>query len=120
MENGETTIEGVHRETLEEACARIEIKGLYTLYNLPHIDQVHLFFLCKLLNLDFSAGRESLEVKLFTFSDIPWDEIAFPPVTNTLKHYFSDRASNQFPVRVSDVVINPNQERVIKPHNWTQ
>ncbi len=108
MENGETTTDGAHRETFEEACAKIEIRGLYTLFNLPNINQVHIFFLSKLLNLDFSAGQESLEVALFKSDEIPWDEIAFSPVANTLKYYFEDFKTRegeaiQFPVRIADV-----------------
>src|SRR5690606_11589469 len=65
MENGESTLDAAVRETLEEANARIRIDELYSLYNVIHINQVHLFFRAKLLDLDFSAGIESLEVGLF-------------------------------------------------------
>ncbi|MDT8399935.1 MAG: NUDIX hydrolase [Pseudomonadales bacterium] len=114
LENGETTLEGALRETLEEAGARIRISGLYTVYNLPHIDQVHMFFLSSLLDCDFFAGRESLEVRLFHREEIPWDEIAFPAVSNTLEHYFNDRQHNSFPVRMSDVIVTPGHDRIIK------
>ena len=114
LENGETTFEGALRETWEEAGAKVEIRGLYTLYNLPHIDQVHLFFRSTLLNLDYKAGKESLEVKLFEQGEIPWDAIAFPAVGNTLEHYFKDLPGNDFPVRMADVIVNARREREIK------
>ena len=76
MENGETTTEAAIRETLEEANARIEIGDLFSMYSLPFINQVHLLFRAQLLDLDFSPGSESLEVRLFTENEIPWDEIA--------------------------------------------
>lgn len=114
LENGETTLEGALRETLEEAGARIAIQGLYTLYNLPHIDQVHLFFLSRLLDLDFKSGRESLETALFREDEVPWDAIAFPAVADTLRHYFRDRGTNRFPLRMSDVVLD-GKRRVIEP-----
>ncbi|MCL5059071.1 MAG: NUDIX hydrolase [Candidatus Thermoplasmatota archaeon] len=66
MENGETTLEGAARETREEAGARIEVGGLYTLYNLPHINQVYFMFRARLLDLDFQPGVESLETRLFS------------------------------------------------------
>jgi ADP-ribose pyrophosphatase YjhB (NUDIX family) len=100
MENGETTLEGAARETLEEANARVEIGDLYALYNIPHIDQVQLLFRAKLLDLDFSPGMESLEVKLFEASDIPWDELAFRAVRITLQDYVADRRSGNFPFRI--------------------
>ncbi|MGA0934176.1 MAG: NUDIX hydrolase [Pseudohongiellaceae bacterium] len=115
MENDETTQQAALRETREEACARIELHGLYSYYNLPHINQVHLFYRASLLDLDFGAGPESLEVDLFRKDDIPWNEIAFPAVGNTLEHYFSDRLTNQYPLRAANVILSPDNRRIIQP-----
>jgi len=106
MENGETTAQGALRETYEEANARAEIMGLYTLFSLPHISQVYMFFRAKLEDLDFYPGEESLETALFSESEIPWDELAFPAITETLKHYFFDLKSESFPIRNQDIVID--------------
>jgi ADP-ribose pyrophosphatase YjhB (NUDIX family) len=96
MENGETTGQGAARETLEEANARVEIGPLYALYNIPHINQVYMIFRGRLLDLDFSAGAETLEARLFEQHEIPWNELAFATVRNTLTHYYDDRASGEF------------------------
>lgn len=104
MENGETTAEGAARETLEEANAQVSIGELYSLYNLPYINQVHLLFRASLLNLDFSPGAESLEVRLFAEQDIPWDTLAFRPVHFSLQHYFSDRRTGNFRFRIGDLL----------------
>ncbi|MDD4881072.1 MAG: NUDIX hydrolase, partial [Gallionellaceae bacterium] len=101
--NGETTAEGAARETLEEAGARVEIIDLYTLINVPDIDQVYLLFRARLLDLDFAAGEESLEVALFDEAHIPWDLLAFRTVRKTLEHYFEDRRADQFPLHVGDL-----------------
>src|SRR6059036_2638097 len=61
MENGETTLQGAARETLEEANARVEVGPLYALYNIPHINQVYILFRARLLDLDFHPGAETLE-----------------------------------------------------------
>lgn len=90
MENDETTAEAAMRETLEEAGARIELHELFSLLNVPHVHQVHMFYRATLLDLDYLAGTESLEVKLFAEHEVPWDEIAFPTVHHTLKYFFSD------------------------------
>lgn len=103
MENGETTAEAAARETLEEANARVRIGELYTLYNLPYISQVHLLFRAELLDLDFSPGVESLEVRLFAEHEIPWDTLAFRPVRYTLQYYFGDRKQGVFPFRTGDL-----------------
>lgn len=106
LENGETTEQGALRETVEEANASAEIVSLYTLFNLPHISQVYMFYRARLSNLDFHPGEESLETRLFEQHEIPWEELAFPVVTETLKHYFSDFGSNEFPIRTRDIVID--------------
>lgn len=96
MENGETTADGAMRETLEEANAKVEILGLYALFNIPHINQVYMLFRARLLDLDFSAGAETLETRLFEEEQVPWDQIAFVTVWRTLKHYFNDRRAGEF------------------------
>src|SRR5882672_1280719 len=92
MENSETTAQGAERETLEEANARVEVGALFALYNIPHINQVYLLFRARLLDLDFSPGAETLDVKLLSEAEIPWDQIAFATVRNTLTHFYNDRA----------------------------
>ncbi|MDB5934257.1 MAG: hydrolase, partial [Massilia sp.] len=91
MENNETTAEAAIRETEEEAGANIELGPLYTLLNVAHVHQVHLFYLARLRDLDFAAGIESLDVRLFSERDIPWDELAFPTIRKTLELFFADR-----------------------------
>ena len=56
MELGETTEAGALRETDEEAGARIELQGLFTLLNVVRVGQVHLFYRARLLDTDFNPG----------------------------------------------------------------
>ena len=103
MENEESTEQAAKRETWEEALAKVELTGLYTMITVPHISQVHLFFLADMTSEEFNPGPESLEVKLFDEKDIPWSELAFPTVSQTLKHFFADRKTQQYPTRVFDI-----------------
>lgn len=91
MENEETTPAAAIRETLEEANARVNLGQLITMIDVPHISQVHMFFLAELSDLNFSSGEESLEVELFSEEDIPWDDIAFPTVKKTLSHFLKSK-----------------------------
>lgn len=91
MENAETLVQGAARETLEEANARVEMGDLYAIYNIPHINQVHVLFRARLLDLDFKPGIESLDVQLFEEADIPWDTLAFRVIHEPLKRYFEER-----------------------------
>jgi len=105
MENGESSLDGAIRETFEEAGALIKVQkdSLYTLFNLPAINQVYMFFRAEIINLDATPGFETDEISLFAESEIPWDEIAFPVVRSTLEHYFQDLPNKRFPVRMFDV-----------------
>lgn len=95
MENGETTTDAAQRETEEEAGANIQLGNLFTLINVPHVDQVHLFYLAQLQDLNYEAGTESLEVAMFKEADIPWAEIAFPTIEYTLRSFFADLHGNR-------------------------
>jgi ADP-ribose pyrophosphatase YjhB (NUDIX family) len=99
MENGETTLEGAVRESREEANVKLHALELYTMIDIPHINQVYIFYRGSMANSDFSPGIESLEVRLFSEEEIPWSDIAFPSVKTTLKHFFNDRKTGTFPVR---------------------
>jgi ADP-ribose pyrophosphatase YjhB (NUDIX family) len=89
MEEGETSEQGAAREAMEEANAAIEIRDLLAVYNIPRISQVQLMYRATLPKAEFSAGSESLEVGLFTWDEIPWDELAFPSVHWALNQFRS-------------------------------
>ncbi len=103
MELGETVAQGALRETLEEAKARVELGEVFTLLSIPHVGQVHLFYLARLLDLDFAAGEETLEVALFDEAHIPWNEIAFRTTATTLRHFFADRKAGAFPLHAGEI-----------------
>lgn len=104
MENAETTTQAAIRETWEEAEARVEIDGFFSMLNVPQVDQVHIFFRAHLLEKSYSSGPESLEVELFSEDEIPWDELAFPTVKTTLRLFFEDRKSGSYGTHVADII----------------
>ena len=104
MELNETTAEGAARETLEEAGAQFELQGLFTLLNVARVGQVHMFYRARLTSDQFAPGYETIEARLFTENEIPWDEIAFRTVKETIEHYFSDRRNGAFGVHRIDIV----------------
>jgi ADP-ribose pyrophosphatase YjhB (NUDIX family) len=99
MENSETLQEGALRETKEETQASPKIISPYSAFSLTHISQVHFFYLAELGDEIFGPTLESSEVELFDEKDIPWNQIAFPTVTKTLKYYFEDKKKGDFPFR---------------------
>jgi len=103
MELGETTEQGALRETDEEAGARVELEGLFTVLNVVRVGQLHLFYRARLLDTDFHPGPESIEVRLFDETEVPWEELAFRTVRETLQRYFEDRRHGQFRIHTADI-----------------
>ena len=103
MELDETTAQGAARETDEEAGAQFEMGPLFSLLNLPRVGQVHLFYRATLLSDQFNPGFETLEARLFAEEEIPWDELAFRTVKETLERYFSDRRNGAFGIHCIDI-----------------
>jgi ADP-ribose pyrophosphatase YjhB (NUDIX family) len=95
LENGEGIADGAIRETQEEAMITPNIGPLLSVIDVVHANQVHIFFRATLDNLQFSPGIESLDVKMFTLSDIPWEQIAFETVKMTLKAQI-EKENNDF------------------------
>lgn len=103
LELGETTEEGARRETDEEAGARIELEPLFTVLNVVPVGQVHFFYRARLLEDRFAPGPETIEARLFAEHEVPWDEIAFRTVRETLRHFFADRALGRFELHAGDI-----------------
>ena len=96
MENGESTQHAAWRETNEEALADPIVGELFSVCNVPRINQVHMFYLGEMNAAEFGVGEESLEVALYDEADIPWDDIAFGTVKQTLVQFFADRKNNHY------------------------
>ncbi|MCP4687051.1 MAG: NUDIX hydrolase [Desulfobacterales bacterium] len=103
LENNETAAQGAARETLEEAGARVKDLTLYGVYNLPFVDQVYLIFRADMVDDDFEAGAESLDVRLFDPDQIPWDELAFTVIRETLDRWVADRRTGEYTFHVGDI-----------------
>ncbi len=103
MELGETTEQGAVRETIEEAGARIEMQGLFSMFSVVRAGQVHLFYRARMLDNHLDPGPETIEARLFAESEVPWDEIAFRTTRKTLEFFFADRRAGAFGLHVADI-----------------
>ena len=73
------------------------------MFNIPYISQVYMLRRGLLVAGQFGVGSESLECRLFSENEIPWDDLAFPSVKKTLQHYFRDRVSGEYPIHIEDL-----------------
>ena len=103
MELGETLAQGAARETVEEAGAQFEMQELFSIMNVVRVGQVHFFYRARLTSDAFDPGHETMEARLFSEQDIPWDEIAFRTVRQTLQCYFADMKSQNFVLHQVDI-----------------
>ncbi len=103
MELGESTADGALRETIEEAGATVEMQGLFSVLNVVRVGQVHLFYRARMLDTTLDPGPESLEARLFREDEVPWDELAFRTVRQTLEWFFEDRRRGTFSVHAGDI-----------------
>jgi ADP-ribose pyrophosphatase YjhB (NUDIX family) len=103
MENSETAAQGAARETLEEAGARVELGAPFSMISVPRVNQVHVFYLARVLDLAAQPGEETLEVGFFDEAAIPWQDIAFRTVGLTLKFWLSDRKAGRFNFHAEDL-----------------
>lgn len=107
LENQESVQDGAARETLEETRAVVRIVEPYRLFNILFVDQIYFMFRADLLSTEFGPTSESTEVCLFKETEIPWDEIAFEVIRQTLKDFFQDQKKGQFAFGVKDLVFTP-------------
>ena len=96
LELNESPQEGAMRESLEEANAKIEIDQMLATYHIKRISFVQLIFRAKLIDPNIKAGEESLEVKLFSWNEIPWQDLAYPTIEWALKAHQSVKDKKEF------------------------
>lgn len=112
MECGESLAQGALRETLEEACAQVQlIEPVYHIVDIPFIGQTHFFFRAELAKAEFGAGEETLETRLFAADELPWADIVFESTRATLRAWMDDCARGIFSTRHSLIQPRPDDHR---------
>ena len=114
MENGETAMAAAAREAYEEARAEVIDLALFALYSLPQINQLYVMYRGGLRDGAASVGEESLEVRLFDEPGIPWQELAFPTIHETLERYFADRSAGGFGIHHGDITRDADRRVQVK------
>ncbi|MFP5306152.1 MAG: NUDIX hydrolase [Gammaproteobacteria bacterium] len=111
LEQGETSAAGAAREAREESLAEVDVGHLLMVINVPYVSQVYMIHCGRLLSPHYGATPESSEVVLMREDEIPWDDIAFPTIWHSLRHYFEDRRRGSFGTHVLDLTQRPRPPR---------
>ena len=114
LEMNESTQAGAIRETKEEAGADVQIEQLYALFDLPYMSQIYMFYKASLQSFSFTASSETTEARFFSEGEIPWDQLAFKVVTETLNWFFEDRKTSDFAMHTM-VIDHPTLKKLSAP-----
>ncbi len=98
MEMDESVEQAAAREALEEAKVEVDVTALFAVFTLTRVNQVYVVFRGSMRNQDFGIGDESSETRLVDPERLPWDELAFPVIRETLERYVQDRKQGTFSV----------------------
>jgi ADP-ribose pyrophosphatase YjhB (NUDIX family) len=104
LEMGETLQDGALRETREETNSIVKIDKMYFMFDIPQIGQFYALYKASIEENSYSPTSESLEVELFSYDDIPWEELAFPFVPIALEFFYKDLEDGYFPLRIRELV----------------
>ena len=108
LENGESLLEGAWRETKEETQADVEMHKILAIFNIPQINQIYVIYKASILENSYGPTSESLDVKLFSKEDIPWEKIAFPFVPKAINHYYDNFEKKEIPMCIEDIIRRPS------------
>lgn len=114
MENGESNMQGAAREAREEANADMRELKLFSVFSIPHINQVYTMYRGILHQGKASAGDESEDVRLVTRQEMPWKQIAFPVIHETLKLYYADIERGVFSTHYGEIIKHADSSIEVK------
>ena len=104
LENGESLLQGAWRETKEETQAEVDMKEILTIFNIPQINQIYVIYRADIEDNSFGPTSESLDVQLFSYDEVPWEELAFPFVPKTINHYYECLKTRKFNLHTEDII----------------
>jgi ADP-ribose pyrophosphatase YjhB (NUDIX family) len=96
VDRGETVEAAAVRETREEAGVGVRLTALLGIYSYPGQTAVIVVYAGEVTDGIPRALSESLEARVFTEPEIPWDELAFPSTVEALRDYFAARKAGGF------------------------
>ena len=108
MESGETPEQAAARELQEETHARIDPDNLklYVIGSIPEISEVYLVYRGELSEPRYWPSEEATKVELYTETDAPWKEFAYPDVAEFMRQFYRDHKARNYGVYAAHYVEN--------------
>ncbi|MBZ0168745.1 Sirohydrochlorin ferrochelatase [Candidatus Methylomirabilis lanthanidiphila] len=89
VDRGERAEAAAIRETLEEVNLHVEIDRLLNVYSYEDSVAVIIAYAAHVVGGELQAKDEALDVKIFSPSSIPWDDLAFRSAHDAIKEYLA-------------------------------
>jgi ADP-ribose pyrophosphatase YjhB (NUDIX family) len=89
VDRGEEVTVAAMREAREEAGLQVRLDGLINIYSYPGRPIIVVVFKASIVGGDLQIDDESLEARLFSRAEIPWNDLAFRSTREALEDYFS-------------------------------
>ena len=102
LEFGESTEAAAQREALEETGMEVEIRELYSVFNVQHMHQVYIIYRAQFVQKNQEMGHESLAVKWFTEQTLPAEQLAYPAIKTMLLRHAKERKAGCFSLYQGD------------------
>ena len=89
VDRGEELTVAAMREAREEAGLQVRLDGLINIYSYPGRPIIVVVYKASIVGGDLQIDDESLEARLFSRAEIPWNDLAFRSTREALEDYFS-------------------------------
>jgi len=89
VDRGEEITVAAVREAREEAGLQVRLDGLINIYSYPGRPIIIVVYRASIVGGELQIDDESLEARLFSRAEIPWNELAFRSTREALEDYFS-------------------------------
>jgi mutator protein MutT len=93
VDRGETLEDAAIRETQEECLVTVAINRLLGVYSYPEHPVIIIVYVAELIRGEAVAGDETLEVRYFDPSHLPWDDLAFPSTVQALRDFLAQEGT---------------------------
>jgi 8-oxo-dGTP diphosphatase len=87
VDRGESVRDAAIRETKEESQLDVRLSSLLNVYSYPRSPNVIVVYAAEVIGGELAAADESVEARIFSPDEVPWQELAFDSTKDALNDY---------------------------------